>query len=67
MGSDLPVVHGPERAVNGVTRRLADTSLAREALGFEAEIGLEDGLRRLVDWWRAERQHEDSGLLARAS
>ena len=25
MGSDLSVEHGPERAVNGVTRRLADT------------------------------------------
>ena len=29
MGSDLPVEHGPERAVNGVVRRLADTSAAR--------------------------------------
>ena len=55
MGSDLSVEHGPERAVNGVTRRLADTDLAREQLGFEAEIDLEEGLTRLVDWWRAER------------
>src|SRR4051812_20054479 len=29
MGSDLAVEHGPERAVNGVTRRLASTDLAR--------------------------------------
>ena len=29
MGSDLSVEHGPERAVNGVARRLADTSAAR--------------------------------------
>ena len=55
MGSDLPVVHGPARAVNGVTRRLADTTAAREQLGFVAEVGLEEGLRRLVEWWRAER------------
>ena len=27
MGSDLPVEHGPARAVNGVTRRLAETEL----------------------------------------
>lgn len=59
MGSDLSVEFGPERAVNKVSRRLADTSRAREALGFEAEIGLEEGLTRLVDWWRAERA--DSG------
>ncbi|HET9737617.1 MAG TPA: NAD-dependent epimerase/dehydratase family protein [Solirubrobacteraceae bacterium] len=55
MGSDLPVVHGPARAVNGVTRRLADTGLAREMLGFEAEVDLEEGLTRLVEWWRGER------------
>jgi UDP-glucose 4-epimerase len=55
MGSDLPVEHGPARAVNGVTRRLADTGLARDELGFEAEVDLEEGLTRLVDWWRAER------------
>jgi UDP-glucose 4-epimerase len=58
MGSDLPVQHGPERAVNKVSRRLADTSLARERLGFEAEVDLEEGLTRLVDWWRAERAEE---------
>ncbi len=55
MDSDLPVEHGPARAVNGVTRRLADTSAAREQLGFEAEVQLEEGLTRLVEWWRGER------------
>ncbi|MFG3346327.1 aminotransferase class I/II-fold pyridoxal phosphate-dependent enzyme [Streptomyces sp. NPDC048018] len=55
MGSDLEPVHGPARAVNGVTRRLADTSLAEERLGFKAEIDLRTGLRDLVDWWRAEK------------
>jgi UDP-glucose 4-epimerase len=55
MGSDLPVEHGPARSVNGVTRRLADTSLARDQLGFEAEVDLEEGLTRLVEWWRGER------------
>jgi UDP-glucose 4-epimerase len=52
MGSDLNVVHGPERAVNSVVRRLADTSAARRELGFIAEIPLEEGLRELVRWWR---------------
>jgi UDP-glucose 4-epimerase len=56
MDSDLEPVHGPARAVNGVTRRLADTSRAAERLGFTAEIGLRDGLRDLVAWWRAERE-----------
>ena len=55
MGSDLDVEFGPERAVNKVPRRLADTSAARRELGFVAETDLEDGLRGLVEWWRAER------------
>ena len=55
MNSDLEVEHGPERAVNGVTRRLASTESAREELGFEATVGLKEGLTRLVEWWRAER------------
>ncbi len=55
MGSDVTVEFGPERSVNKVPRRLADTTLAHERLGFDAEVDLEEGLRRLVDWWRAER------------
>ncbi|MCP2031546.1 UDP-glucose 4-epimerase [Okibacterium sp. HSC-33S16] len=52
MDSDLSVEHGPERAVNGVARRLADTSAARADLGFESTVGLEEGLRQLVAWWQ---------------
>jgi len=61
MGSDLEVEHGPERAVNGVTRRLADTTAARVDLGFEARVGLEDGLRALVEWWRPQREQIAAG------
>jgi UDP-glucose 4-epimerase len=67
---DLGVEHGPARAVNGVTRRLADTSAAREQLGYEASLDLEEGLRRLVDWWRAEKAGapaEPARLLARVA
>jgi UDP-glucose 4-epimerase len=55
MDSSLPIEYGPARAVNGVTRRLADTSRARRELGFSAEVDLEDGLSRLVEWWRGVR------------
>ncbi|MCM4084881.1 NAD-dependent epimerase/dehydratase family protein [Paractinoplanes hotanensis] len=55
MKSDLAPEFGPARAVNGVTRRLADTSAAAEQLGFRAELSLHEGLQGLVDWWRGSR------------
>jgi UDP-glucose 4-epimerase len=55
MGSDLRPEYGPERGVNPVPRRLADTSKAARLLGFESQVGLEDGLARLVKWWHHNR------------
>jgi UDP-glucose 4-epimerase len=54
MGSPLAPAHGPERGVNPVPRRLAGTDRARRLLGFEAQISLDEGLRRLVEWWQGE-------------
>lgn len=45
----------PERSVNPVPRRLASTAKAERLLGFRASVPLEQGLRELVEWWRAER------------
>ena len=56
MDSDLKPEYHPERKVNPVQRRLADVNKARQLLGFEVEIQLEEGLRRLVDWWRKEQE-----------
>ncbi len=58
MGSDRPLEFGPPRGVNGVTRRLADISRARQRLGWKPEIGLAEGLQRLVTWWRGERARD---------
>jgi UDP-glucose 4-epimerase len=55
MGSTLSVEFGPDRPVNGVTRRLASVEAARERLGWKPEVDLETGLGLLVDWWSAER------------
>jgi UDP-glucose 4-epimerase len=57
-GGHLSVEYGPERKVNAVRRRLASTRAADERLGFRAQVGLEEGLRRLVDWWQAARTRE---------
>jgi UDP-glucose 4-epimerase len=58
MGSPLQPEYGPERKVNAVSRRLADTRHAQEQIGFQAQVGLEDGLRRLVGWWQEQKQIE---------
>jgi UDP-glucose 4-epimerase len=56
MDSDLGVEHGPERAVNGVTRRLADVSAAARDLAWRPTTDLDTGLRKLVEWWRPQRE-----------
>lgn len=56
MDSDLAIDFGPARQVNGVTRRLASTAAARRDLDWTTTIGLDEGLRRLVDWWLVERE-----------
>ena len=55
MGSNLQPEFGPERLVNPVSRRLADTGKAERLLGFRAKVGLEEGLARLVDWWHTQK------------
>jgi GDP-L-fucose synthase len=39
---------------DGQPRRMLDTSRARRLFGFEARVELEDGLRRTIDWWKAQ-------------
>ena len=45
-----PVQHGPARP-GDVRRLVADTTRVREAVGFEPAVGLDEGLRRTVDWY----------------
>jgi len=56
MNSNLKPEYGPERKVNPVSRRLADTSKAEKLLGFRTRVGLREGLERLVTWWHANRE-----------
>src|SRR3954464_1861823 len=52
MGVDLPPEYGPARKATPVWRRLADVEKAQRRLGFKTQVSLEDGLRRLVSWWK---------------
>lgn len=55
MGVTRAPEYRPERNVNAVSRRLASTEKARRMIGFTASVSLEEGLTRLVGWWRAQR------------
>jgi nucleoside-diphosphate-sugar epimerase len=34
---------------------LADITRAREHLGYEPQVGLEEGLRKTIEWWSQSR------------
>jgi UDP-glucose 4-epimerase len=55
MGSDCELVTQPGADSSQVARRLADMSETARQLDFVAEVDLDEGLRRLVAWWKEER------------
>jgi UDP-glucose 4-epimerase len=57
MGKEMAPEFGPPRGVNAVPRRLACTKKAEQLLGFKSQVDLDEGLRRLVTWWRANKEH----------
>lgn len=54
MNSALEPEYHSERKVNPVQRRLADISKAQQMLGFKAQFSLEQGLEKLVTWWKSQ-------------
>jgi UDP-glucose 4-epimerase len=54
-GKDLQPVHRPAK-LGEQRRSVVDPSLARRALGWEAKVTLEDGLRRTFEWFRDRRE-----------
>lgn len=58
-GSPSAVTFVPQEAVYGdsyedIPRRVPDTRRMREILGVLAEVSLEEGLRRTIEWFRAQ-------------
>lgn len=45
---------------DGQPRRCLDTERAKERLGWTAQVGFEDGLRRTIEWFRANRSDIES-------
>jgi len=44
-----------EPRVGDVRHSLADTTRARELLDYEPTVGLREGLKRTIDWWKTSR------------
>ena len=54
MGKKADVQHGPPNLADMFTN-WADVSKARRLLGWEPRVGLREGVRKLIDWYLAER------------
>ena len=48
-------IHWDTTKPGGQPRRMLDTSRARDAFGFSAEVSFEDGIARTVEWFRENR------------
>ncbi|MEO0588560.1 MAG: NAD-dependent epimerase/dehydratase family protein [Planctomycetota bacterium] len=59
---DHPIVHHPERP-GEIYRNFARYDKAKAVMGFEPEVGLEDGLKRTWDWFDARREAVLSAVL----
>ncbi|WP_114952879.1 NAD-dependent epimerase/dehydratase family protein [Sphingosinicella terrae] len=55
-GSDRPISYASRSTATLVRNRIGDPERAAEEIGFTAEIGLREGLERLIAWRRA---HQD--------
>jgi UDP-glucose 4-epimerase len=49
VGTETPIRHLPPRP-GDVRRHHADIRKSRDLLGFQAQVGIEEGLRRYVEW-----------------
>ena len=54
LGLKLQAVYEPERA-GDIKHSWGDVGAARAALGFHAAVSFSDGLRRTIEWYRANR------------
>jgi UDP-N-acetylglucosamine 4-epimerase len=54
-GSSLKPIHGPERA-GDVKHSLADISKAKELLGYNPAVDIDEGLTKTFDWYKNNRE-----------
>jgi UDP-glucose 4-epimerase len=52
-GSTKPISYAPRDQATLVRNRIGSPKLAKADLGFEAQVGLDEGLKELIEWRRA--------------
>ena len=52
--NDIPARYEPARP-GDIRDSLADLSLAKSLLGYTPTVGLEEGLRKTIEWWKTSR------------
>ena len=63
VGYDGDLAFDPSKP-DGQPRRCLDVTRAREEFGFSAEVGLDDGMRRTIDWFLLHRpSNQVKGML----
>src|SRR5262249_7286814 len=53
-GCEKPIKYAPRSQASLVRNRIGDPRRAAREIGFTAEIGIDEGLRRLIEWRRAD-------------
>ena len=54
-GCNQPINYAPRNQATLVRNRIGSTTRAAKEIGFTAKIGLDEGLRRLIEWCRADK------------
>lgn len=54
-GCEREINYAPRSQATFVRNRIGSPGRAKEEIGFEAKVGLEDGLRRVIDWRRTHK------------
>ena len=57
-GCNQPIKYAPRSQATLVRNRIGDTRRAGKEINFTAEISLEDGLRRLIAWRKADKSRQ---------
>lgn len=55
-GCNLPIAYAERSQATLVRNRIGSPERARKEIGFDAEIDLDDGLRRLIEWRNAHKE-----------